>query len=303
MMNSTIKPANYVLGIDGGGTKTIARLQHIKTHQQWQASGGASSLTNDYDLALNTCKVLIEELLTLSGVNKADISIVLGLAGAGNADKAKQFTKSLSEGFYCFELCTDAKTSLFGANSGEPVAVVSLGTGSVGATLAFDGHSTLKGGWGFTVGDDGSGAKLGVLIIKTLLAEIEENNCVISELGKAVCREIPGGKDKIIDWSTIAKPVDFARLAPLVFEFADTCPVAKNILSQHVKNVEKLIYDTRESQQLPVVLLGGLSMPTKPYLDPLIQQMLIPPKGDALDGACFLAKQLLNSEIKKEFTL
>lgn len=299
MMNSAGNQVSYVLGVDGGGTKTIAKLQHRKTKQQWQVSGGSSSLTNDFELAIETCASLIEQLLLLSGAEKKDISIVLGLAGAGNVDKAEKFTERLLNGFYCFELCTDAKTSLYGANSGEPVVVVSLGTGSVGATLAMDGHSTLKGGWGFTVGDDGSGAKLGVLIIKTILAEIEENNRVTSALGEAVCRVIPGGRDKIIDWSTLAKPVDFARLAPLVFEFGDTCPVAHEILLQHVNNVEKLIYNTRESQQLPVVLLGGLSLPTKPYLDPLIQAMLIPPKGNALDGACFLAEQLLHIE-KKE---
>ncbi|MGB1198397.1 MAG: BadF/BadG/BcrA/BcrD ATPase family protein [Thalassotalea sp.] len=292
-MNLNDNKGKYVLGIDGGGTKTIARLQHLDTQQQWQVIGGSSSLTNDFDLALQTCDHLIKQLLVLSNANKDEISIVLGLAGAGNQEKSAVFSENLSKGFHCFELCTDAKTSLYGANAGQPVAVISLGTGSVGATLAVDGHSTLKGGWGFTVGDDGSGAKLGVLIIQTILSEFEKNNKIISKLGKAVCIEIAGEKEQLINWSTMAKPVDFARLAPLVFELNDVCFVAKTVLLQHVENVEALIDNTRENQQLPVVLLGGLSAPTTPYLNPLIQAMLIPAKGDALDGACYLAKQLL----------
>ncbi|MCF2947806.1 ATPase [Paraglaciecola aquimarina] len=298
-MNSIDNHATYILGVDGGGTKTLARLQHLPSKQEWQVSGGASSLTNDFDLALKTCESLVEQLLALSGANKENIAIVLGLAGAGSVDKSAKFTQYLSKGFAHFALFTDAETSLYGANAGDSVTVVALGTGSVGATLADDGNSTLKGGWGFTIGDEGSGAKLGVLIIQTILSELEEKGEIVSQLGKVLCHKISGGRDKLIQWSTTALPSEFASLAPLVFELNKTCPVAKAVLSQHVKNVETLIYKTRENHQLPVVLLGGLAEPTKPYLDPIIQKMLIPAKGDALDGACFLAEKLLFIEHKE----
>lgn len=289
----------YILGIDGGGTKTIARLQHVETGQQWQVRGGAASLTNDFDLALKTCQSLIEQLLTLSGASKEQIAIVIGLAGAGNKDKSARFTHQVSKGFRCFELCTDAKTSLYGANAGQPVAMISLGTGSVGATLANNGDSALKGGWGFTIGDEGSGAKLGVLIIQSILSELEAGDELTSLLGKTLCDKISTGRDKLIQWSTTAKPVDFGSIAPLAFELYDDCPTAKAVVSQHVQNVETLIKKTRGEHGLPVVLLGGLAEPTKPYLNSSILALLIPPKGDALDGACFLAEQLLYKENKE----
>ncbi|WP_286233943.1 BadF/BadG/BcrA/BcrD ATPase family protein [Thalassotalea sediminis] len=298
-MNLIKNDPDYILGIDGGGTKTIARLQRLGTEQQWQVRGGASSLTNDFELALRTCESLIEQLLTLSGARREQISIVIGLAGAGNKDKSDKFTHQLAKDFRCFELCTDAKTSLYGANAGQPVAMISLGTGSVGATLTDNGHSALKGGWGFTIGDEGSGAKLGVLIIQSILAELEANNEIVSSLGKALCHKISAGRDKLIQWSTTAKPIDFASIAPLAFELNDECPTAKAVLAQHVKNVERLITKTRGDLQLPVVLLGGLAEPTKPYLTPSILALLIPPKGNALDGACFLAEQLINKKNKE----
>ncbi|OKY25191.1 BadF/BadG/BcrA/BcrD ATPase family protein [Thalassotalea sp. PP2-459] len=298
-MNFKNNNPSYILGVDGGGTKTIARLQHIETRQKWEVRGGAASLTNDYELALKTCESLIEQLLTLSGARKEQIAIVVGLAGAGNKEKSAKLADRLSKNFRCFELCTDAKTSLYGANAGQPVAMISLGTGSVGATLTGNGHSALKGGWGFTVGDEGSGAKLGVLIIQSILSELEANDEIVSLLGKALCDKISGGRDKLIQWSTMARPVDFASIAPLAFELYDECFTAKTVLSQHIKNVETLIDITRGDHHLPVVLLGGLAEPTKPYLNPLVLKLLISPKGNALDGACFLAEQLLYKENKE----
>ncbi|GHF83423.1 BadF/BadG/BcrA/BcrD ATPase family protein [Thalassotalea marina] len=298
-MSSVASNNRYILGVDGGGTKTIGRIIKLNTNEQWQACVGPASLTNDFDLAVTNCQRLVEQLLSACGARREEVVTVMGLAGAGNQEKAAIFTEHLSTGFRGFEVCTDAKTSLYGANAGEPVVVISLGTGSVGATLAVDGQSTLKGGWGFTVGDEGSGAKLGVLIIQSVLSELETQDEVMSALTQAVCQKISQRRDKLIEWSTLAKPIDFADLAPLVFEQVDTCSLAKTVLAQHVKNVENLIEKTRGNYQLPVVLLGGLAQPTMPYLNPLIQELIMSPKGNSLDGACFLAKQLLNKENKE----
>ena len=51
-MNDMINKSEFILGVDGGGTKTIARLENLHTGQQWLATGGSASLTNDFDLAL-----------------------------------------------------------------------------------------------------------------------------------------------------------------------------------------------------------------------------------------------------------
>lgn len=296
-MNDHRKKRAFVLGIDGGGTKTIARLVNLDTGQQWQVLGGASSLTNNYNVALSTCESLIEQLCEQAHCRRDEITIVLGLAGANQKDKASKFEESLATDFNDIKVYTDAKTSLYGANAGEPVAVVALGTGSVGAALTFDGNETQTGGWGFIVGDEGSGAKMGVLIIRSVLSELEETGTLQSLLARKVVPITGDDLDKILTWSTSAKPADFASLAPFVFECLANCDKAKNILNEHVSHVETLINKTRANLQLPVVLLGGLSLPTIPFLSLTIQNMLVEAKGNSLDGACLLAEKLMQNKV------
>jgi glucosamine kinase len=291
-MDNIINNRNFILGVDGGGTKTIARLENLDTAQKWQAISGPASLTNDYDAALDNCKMLLSELCAKADCKPSEVTVVFGLAGASNKEKAHQFELSISTGYKAVKVYTDAKTSLYGANLGKPIAIVSLGTGSVGAVLTAEGKEFQIGGWGFNVGDEGSGAKLGVLIVKSVLSEIEDSGNVHSLLARIIVKRFGGVLDNVLTWSTSATPSDFASLAPLVFEYQDRCHLAKNILIEHVNHVENLIKKTRSNLQLPVILLGGLSVPTIPFLSPELRSMLTNTKGNSLDGACFLAKQL-----------
>ncbi|MBU2923139.1 BadF/BadG/BcrA/BcrD ATPase family protein [Colwellia sp. 1_MG-2023] len=296
-MNDMINKSEFILGVDGGGTKTIARLENLHTGQQWLATGGSASLTNDFDLALQHCKALVAELCAQANCSSTDVTAVFGLAGAGNKEKATEFKCSVVADYKNVNIYTDAKTSLYGANEGNPVVVVSLGTGSVGAVLTADGKEIQIGGWGFNVGDEGSGAKMGVLAIRAVLSELEDLGHVESILAQAIVSKLGGDQNNVLAWSTSAKPSDFASLTPLVFEHHDKCCVARNILMEHVGHVENLIDKTRSNYQLPVILLGGLSIPTLPFLNSRIKSMLVEAKGNALDGACLLAKKLTQIQI------
>jgi glucosamine kinase len=298
-MNDMINKSKFILGVDGGGTKTIARLENLHTGEQWLATGGSASLTNDFDLALQHCNALVADLCAQANCSRAEITAVFGLAGAGNKEKSAEFKQSIVADFKDVNVYTDAKTSLYGANEGNPVVVVSLGTGSVGAVLTPDGKEIQIGGWGFNVGDEGSGAKMGVLAIRSVLLEIEDLGSVDGILAQAIVSKLGGDQNNVLAWSTSAKPSDFASLTPLVFEQYDKCCVARNILMEHVGHVENLIDKTRSNTNLPVVLLGGLSLPTLPFLNPRIKNMLVEAKGNALDGACLLAKTLTQIQITR----
>lgn len=57
-------------------------------------------------------------------------------------------------------LSTDGHTSLSGATGGEPGGLSAIGTGVGGYRLHHDGKVQKGSGWGFPVGDRGSGAGL-----------------------------------------------------------------------------------------------------------------------------------------------
>jgi len=300
-----LQKAKFILGIDGGGTKTIARLVNLTTQEQWQASAGSSSLSNDFSGAINVLDKLIKEVTTLSQCQLKSITAVFGLAGAGSLKLVASLQQVFASRFAQLEICSDAKTSAYGANNGDEVAVVALGTGSVGMRLQYNesGELThhLVGGWGFLIGDEGGGAKLGYHGVQTMIAEFQQYGKVRSQLAQTIASSIstagdPLTRHDIASWLAGAKPADFAQLSPLVFQFQQSCSVAKKLLSAHAIQVQRLIDDTRAQEDLPVVLLGGLVEPTLPLLPVSIQSLLIKPKGNALDGACLLAENLFSSK-------
>ncbi|WP_339767940.1 BadF/BadG/BcrA/BcrD ATPase family protein [uncultured Paraglaciecola sp.] len=290
-MNNTVE---YILGLDGGGTKTVARLVNLSSSMQWQVSVGPSSLSNDYSLALASITNACEQLLDQAGCKTQHVSAVFGLAGAGDRQLVAKLEQDLPFDFAYLEVVSDAKTSLYGANAGQPVAVVALGTGSVGMRMDLDGTEKMIGGWGFCIGDEGGGAKLGYLAVQKLLLEMDINGVAKSTLSLYVASQIGYSRQSILQWLAMAKPADYAKLAPHIFTLKDDCIVALEVLTAHANMIEKLIKRTCGASNLPLVLMGGLAEPSNELLSTTYRNLIMPTKGNSLDGACLLAKQLFS---------
>jgi glucosamine kinase len=319
-ISSTRKKVNYILGVDGGGTKTIARLVNLTTQEQWQAASGPSSLSNDFTGAVNVLNTLIDELIRKANCQLLEVVSVFGLAGACNANAVTKLQQIFAHQFITLDIYSDAITSAYGANNGEEVAIVALGTGSVGMRLQLNDQGELThhivGGWGFVIGDEGGGAKLGYHSVQALVTEFQHFGYAKSKLTQAVATLINISvnvssdnnagtnlkasqlitRQSIDTWLAAAKPVDFAKLSPLVTDYQFDCAVAKKLITNHVESVEALINDTRKDTKLPVVLLGGLAQYTQTLLSTKTQNFLISPKGDALDGACLLASMIVKKQ-------
>lgn len=287
----------YILGLDGGGTKTVARLVNLRTSMQWQVNAGATSLSNDYSLALSSITDACEQLLAEAGCNAEQVSAVFGVAGAGDKSLVVKLLRDLPFNFAQLKVVSDAKTSLYGANAGQPVAVVALGTGSVGMRMDENRTEKMIGGWGFCIGDEGGGAKLGYLAVQKLLLEMDLNGVAKSTLSLYVASQIGYSRHSILQWLALAKPADFAKLAPHIFSLKDDCVVALEVLTAHVTMIEKLIKRTCGTSNLPLVLLGGLAEPSQALLSETYRNLIMPSKGNSLDGACLLAKQLCSPAI------
>jgi glucosamine kinase len=286
----------YILGVDGGGTKTVARLINLETNEKWESITGQSSLSNDLEDAINNLKKLIEDISNKACIDLKNTTAVFGLAGTGNAIAVNKVVDTFKDVFHNLDIVSDASTSAYGANLGEEIAVVALGTGTVGMRFKKEGDifkEEIIGGWGFLIGDEGSGAKMGYYAVQALIEEFQKYKRPQSSLGCAVARFISADKkierSDISLWLRTAKPADFAQLAPEVIKNND-CLIANRIMKSHIDNVEVLIRDTRANSKLPVALLGGLASFTRNLLSNETKSFLINPKGDSLDGACLIAK-------------
>ena len=92
-MNHTIQ---FILGLDGGGTKTVARLVDLQTSMQWQVNAGATSLSNDYSLALASITDACRQLLEQAGCSAEQVSAVFGVAGAGDKSLVAKLERDLA---------------------------------------------------------------------------------------------------------------------------------------------------------------------------------------------------------------
>jgi N-acetylglucosamine kinase-like BadF-type ATPase len=62
----------------------------------------------------------------------------------------------------------DAITALAGASVGQPGVIVIAGTGAVAYGELADGRSAKSGGWGYLMGDEGSGYDLGIQALRAI---------------------------------------------------------------------------------------------------------------------------------------
>ena len=285
-----------ILGIDGGGSKTLARLCEPDGQIVAEKVAGPSSLTNNLDSACTLLRRLIDELCLENSVNPTQLHLMAGLAGGGSTSRVKHLLAQLPQDLASVRIATDATTSLYGANNGKPVCIVALGTGSVAARLNKDGTETLQGGWGFIAGDEGSGAKLGLSAVKALLREIDRYQRPCSALGRAIASVTGDSRTQLLGWIAEANPARYAALAPRVLAVADLCAAAQEVVAQHVNAVVNMINDICEGNNYPVTLLGGLASATYAWLPASVQNVLTDPVGTSLDGACWLAKQQLLSQ-------
>lgn len=282
----------FLLAIDGGGTKTLARLTNTVSGQQWQQQAGASSINNDMTAAVRHIRSLIEDLCKEAAVSPAQLFCVMGLAGAGNPQLKQQFTELLKLDFAGLQITNDGRTSLYGANLGKPVVAVALGTGSVGMRLDADLSEHQYGGWGFNIGDEGGGAWLGKQAVQQLLREYDSPAGIHSSLAQKLSLQLGQERPAILQWLKTAVAADYAALSPLIFQLAPDCTQATKLLQLHKTAVIELIEFSRAGTSLPVVLLGGLAEATRKLLDDYYLPWLRDAKGNALDGATLLARQL-----------
>ena len=154
----------YALGVDGGGTGTRVRVWTSAGTLVGHGESGPSALAQGVDQAWRHIGQAVERAFASAGLALPAPShcvLGLGLAGAVAPHLAAAFFRAAPE-YALIVLETDSRTALMGAHAGRPGAIIAVGTGAVGEALHADGRRVAVSGWGFPVGDEGSGAWLGL---------------------------------------------------------------------------------------------------------------------------------------------
>jgi N-acetylglucosamine kinase-like BadF-type ATPase len=158
----------YIVGIDGGGTKTNCVFVDESGKPVLETAGGPSNfLTIGIDTAAsNIVSVIKSGLVQLNASFRDVLTILGGISGAGrkfHADNLKEsLLKKLPENFRNIYIESDARIALEGALAGKPGAILIAGTGSVIFGKDNKGKIHRVGGFGRIIGDEGSGYSLGI---------------------------------------------------------------------------------------------------------------------------------------------
>ena len=281
---------DHILGIDGGGTSCRAAVARPDGTILGRGRSGAANILTDPNNAIVSITEAAKAAYREAGLDEAAIggaSAFLGLAGTNVGDLTRYVHDRLP--FRRTDIDSDGLIALQGAIGDRDGAVAILGTGSIYMGRRNDTVRYI-GGWGFTVGDLGGGARLGhALLQEALLAHDRVHPR--STVTDAVLDEFKGDPRGVVEFARLSKPGDFGRFAPLLFDHADRGDAkAIAIVRAGAAAVDESLDAVMALAGAPVLcLLGGLAPIYPKWLSERHRAILVDAEADALTGAVALA--------------
>jgi N-acetylglucosamine kinase-like BadF-type ATPase len=164
----------HVLGIDAGGTKTVCLLADDAGAVLAEARAGGANLQASGELAVE--KILhevMEEALGDRAIVPA--AICLGIAGVDRPDDFAVVRAIMKRIGYKARVLVvnDALVALEAGAPAQPGVVIISGTGSICYGRNGSGEAARSGGWGYVLGDEGSGYWIGRAALRAVLRQAD----------------------------------------------------------------------------------------------------------------------------------
>ena len=206
--------------MDGGGSATRSVI--ISTEGEALATGKAgpsNPITIGSERALVNILEAIDEASNKCGIYKF-LASRLGIAGTDRSRLRQELLAGMNSSFGDIAIISDAASALAGGTGCKPGVVVIAGTGSIAYGENEYGVMARAGGWGWRLGDEGSGYTIG---LNSILAALKAHDGRISEtvLNQKIVSHLGlRNMEDIIDWvyEPGREPRDIAYLVPLVRE-------------------------------------------------------------------------------------
>ena len=170
-----------VLGIDVGGTKTVCLLADNDERVIAEAREEGANLQGAGELVLEKVLHSVMEK-TLEGTGVIPTAICLGIAGVDRATDEAVVRAIMNRIGYKARILVvnDALIALqAGIGDGAGIVIVS-GTGSIAYGRNDRGEASRAGGWGYVLGDEGSGYWIGRLALRAVVRHADGRGRVTS---------------------------------------------------------------------------------------------------------------------------
>ncbi|HET7322587.1 MAG TPA: BadF/BadG/BcrA/BcrD ATPase family protein [Longimicrobiaceae bacterium] len=306
----------YLIGIDGGGTRTTLALADGAGREIVRRVGPPGLV--DPRCPGDTAEMLAElaaETLAEAGVKPPVAALCAGLAGVGSAAEREIVRSSLAASGVAEQVVvrTDGETALEGALGGGAGLLLVAGTGSVAYGRSEDGRVDRCGGWGLVVGDEGSGYAIGRAGLQAVVRAVDGRGPSTGLLPRLLEEMGIPAPEGIPPWAGRAEKSEIAALAVPVLELAASgdavaeCIVAEEAqgLAEHAAALMRRLGPWGAPTR--VVLHGGMTQDETyvRHLERALAEMELPveirePARDAVAGAVQFARAAAESRTEAE---
>jgi N-acetylglucosamine kinase-like BadF-type ATPase len=285
--------SGWCLGVDGGGTKTTARL--VFYHNDGTIArtgvghaGGSNLVSFATEVVHQNVLQAVEEARCHAQVEGAEVqSAVLAMAGAGNVSKREALQQWAIQAGLARQVAVvpDVWAALAaGVPDGVGIALV-VGTGSIAVGRIADGRWLRAGGWGPQLGDEGSGYWIGREAIREVLLALE--NCedvrLVDPLVGVVLDRLAAsdaaGLIRMVYDATMT-PAKIAELAVVVGEMRDVSEAAGRVVGAAIGHLVDLLQRLARrvcdvhgnGGKIPWVVAGGVACNDPRFLRALAEE-------------------------------
>ncbi len=258
-----------IVGVDGGGTKTKVSVTDEKGHELATATGGGSAARpgQTTQAAEMIAQTVAEALAACERTGEVPRVLCAGLAGAGREPERQAVRDALVRLEVADRVIVepDATIALEDAFGDGPGILLVSGTGSSCFGRSPTGAFGRCGGWGLSIGDEGSGAWIGRKTLSIAAAAADGREPETALLPAVLTALELENSDGLVAWAAHADPAALARLATIVITVAATGDLRANSLLAlateelvtHVRALARQLF-ADERAAIPVALAGGL---------------------------------------------
>ena len=267
--------AGFLMGLDGGATKTVAAVLDVVGGAVHLGHAGPSNPDAvGPEAAVEALLGAAEEALERARIDNDQLgAAVIAVAGTDTDAVAELVHGARYEGWYVVNDVVAAWATATGAGPG--VAVIS-GTGSNVFGVGNDGRAWRAGGWGHLLGDEGSGYWLGIESIKAGLRDRELSGPETA-LGDAAVAFFEAKSIEALASRVYAQPLSKGEIAAFAIETARiaergdavACELFRRGAMTLAEQITAVIAQTGLEGTFPVGLIGSSFRAGPVFLDPL----------------------------------
>ncbi|GGF62144.1 kinase [Paenibacillus albidus] len=225
---------NYYLGVDGGGSKTLAVISDATGHIMGRGSSGCGNHQAGAATAETNIRQAVEDALIQAGLTKENITYSLfGLAGADREADFQILRPMIARlGLERHDIVCDTVIGLRAGTRQPSGVVVICGTGTNCYGINGRGQELQVGGFGYTFGDFGGGSDLAIEAFRSVIRAWEGRE-EPTRLAQAILEQLGYASEEVMFHhfldNGLRVPHDIAKL---LFQVAEHDEIARGILSR-----------------------------------------------------------------------